>query len=119
MDVLGCGGVGSWVCGVIARDDSMLRHLSVSVSVPAPACVPVRCAQVLREAIGNKVHGITMKMLRGHEGATALAVRLRDALGSLLQEVNEDVTAGNAGSAASAANGNKYVVFSARNKAAR
>ena len=49
----------------------------------------------------------------------ALAVRLRDALGSLLQEVNEDVTAGNAGSAASAANGNKYVVFSARNKAAR
>ena len=69
--------------------------------------------QVLREAIGNKQYGITMNMLRGHEGATALAVRLRDALGGLLQQVDEDHT----GVGSSGPGGGKYVVFAARNKA--
>jgi hypothetical protein len=65
---------------------------------------------VLREAIGNRATGITMKMLRGHEGSMALAVRLRDALGGLLQHVDED---------AAVANASKYLVFAARNKATR
>ena len=73
----------------------------------------VAALQVLREAIGNKAYGITMRMLRGHEGAMGLAHRLRDALGGLLQQVDEDPAA------AGAASDGKYVVFAARNKATR
>jgi hypothetical protein len=65
---------------------------------------------VLREAIGNRATGITMRMLRGHEGSMALAARLRDALGGLLQHVDED---------AALANASKYLIFAARNKATR
>lgn len=68
---------------------------------------------MLREAIGNKQYGITMNMLRGHEGSTALALRLRDALGGLLQQVDEDPS----GVGSGRSGGGKYVVFAARNKA--
>ena len=52
-----------------------------------------------------------MNMLRGYEGATAVAARLRDALYGLLQQVDEDDK--NKG----APGGGRYLVFAARNKA--
>ena len=52
-----------------------------------------------------------MNMLRGYEGATAVAARLRDALYGLLQQVDEDDK--NKG----APGAGRYLVFAARNKA--
>jgi hypothetical protein len=52
-----------------------------------------------------------MNMLRGYEGATAVAARLRDALYGLLQQVDEDDKSKGAPGAG------RYLVFAARNKA--
>jgi len=94
----------------VLYDPATLDLSDASVADRLRKQAKTRAVKVLREAIGNKAHGITMKMLRGHEGATAMAVRLRDALSVLLQQVDEDPSNG-------AASGGKYVVFAARNKA--
>ena len=100
----------AWHLPMAVRYDPATLDLSdASVADRLRKQAKTRAVKVLRETIGNKSHGITMKMLRGHEGAAALELRLRDALGGLLRPVEEEA-AGVAGAA------HKYVVFAARNK---
>eukprot|EP00960_Hanusia_phi_P069207 767028-Hanusia_phi.AAC.3 len=89
----------------VRYDPTLLDLTDASVADRLRKQAKTRAVKVLREAIANKSLGITLAMMRGHEGALIPADRLHDALGTLTNPVHDGENPG------------KYIVFEARNKA--
>ena len=89
----------------VLYDPTLLDLSDASVADRLRKQAKTRAVKVLREAIANKSLGITMSMMRGHEGALIPADRLHDALGTLTKPVHDGDNPG------------KYIIFEARNKA--
>eukprot|EP00961_Rhodomonas_salina_P184204 2487263-Rhodomonas_salina.2 len=91
----------------VLYDPQTLDLADASVADRLRKQAKTRAVKVLREAIGNKALGVTMPMLRGHEGALAPSDHLQGALAALTQPIAhcKDDNAG------------RFVVFAARNKA--